>query len=404
MINNFLNFFALVILLSACSSNVVEDIAPQSTAVQRLEASYLEESYARIRSKQVSNVAYKLKFNLSGDKAEFSGQVEISFDLLNNKQDLTLDFSDGDVSRVNLNGQDIEIDYNSWFISIDRSMLTQGPQKIVVEFTHPYSKTGSGLYRFIDPEDERVYIYSDLEPYDANRIFPSFDQPDIKATYDMEVEVPSDWLVVTSRKETNVVDKGETKLWQFPISEKFSTYIFSLHAGHYHIWESKAGDIPLRLMARQALAEHVVIEDWFEITRQGFAFFQDYFEVDYPFHKYDQLIVPDFNSGAMENTGAVTFSERFIRRGSYTTEERERIANVILHEMAHMWFGNLVTMDWWNGLWLNESFATYMAYLSATEATEFNRAWHSFFSRTKRWAYNTDEQVTNHPIELPVDR
>ena len=201
--------------------------------------------------------------------------------------------------------------------------------------------------------------------------------------------------MITARREMAVEDKGERKLWRFPTSDKFSTYIFSLHAGPYRVWEGEAGSIPLRLMARQTLAEYVETEHWFKITQQGFKFFQDYFDVDYPFHKYDQVIVPDFNSGAMENVGAVTFSERYIKRGGYTIEDRERIANVILHEMAHMWFGNLVTMRWWNGLWLNESFATYMAYLSATEGTEFTQAWHSFFRR-KLWGYDTDEHFQKY--------
>ncbi len=408
MFQRILFLLSIVIGITACSSE--EPASPASSkpassapAITRLEASFLEESYARARSKQVANVTYKLDFSLSADKPSFSGVAEISFDLLNRDQDLTLDFSEGLIDSVNLNGRELEVNYNNWFLALSREDIEPGPQKLIIRFSHPYSSNGSGLYRFIDPEDGNAYLYSDLEPYDANRIFPSFDQPDIKATYEMTVTAPRDWLVVTSRRENEIVDKGDLREWHFPVSEKFSTYIFSLHAGPYHVWEADADGIPLRFMARQALAEYVNIEDWVTLTQQGFEFFQSYFEVDYPFHKYDQLIVPDFNSGAMENVGAVTFSERYIRRGSYTNEERERIANVVLHEMAHMWFGNLVTMDWWNGLWLNESFATYMAYHAATEATEFDRAWQSFFSRTKNWAYNTDEQVTNHPIELPVD-
>ena len=399
--------FILLILLStfaliSCSDKAAEKAPEQTPAIKRAEVSYLNETYALIRSKQVKNVAYKLEFNLPADEDDFSGKADISFELLNTDQDLTIDFSEGAVQKVLLDGKKVNFDYNNWFITIDRGHLKKGRQHITVEFTHPYSKTGSGLYRSVDPEDGRVYVYSDLEPYDANRIFPNFDQPDLKATYKMQVEVPSDWQVITARRETDITGEGDRKVWDFPDSDKFSTYIFSLHAGPYKIWEDKAGDIPLRLLARQTLAEYVEIDHWFKITQQGFEFFQKYYEVDYPFHKYDQIIVPDFNSGAMENVGAVTFSERYIKRGSYTIEERERIASVVLHEMAHMWFGNLVTMRWWNGLWLNESFATYMAYLAATESTEFTQAWHSFFSR-KLWGYDTDEQVTNHPIELPVN-
>ena len=393
----------LSFMLLSCSDKSAEEKSQQAQGIIRAEVSYLNEDYARLRSKQVDNVSYKLYFSLSGDEADFTGSAEIAFELLNTSQALTLDFSEGKVEKVSLNGNEIEAGYNGWFITIDPSLLHAGPQLISIDFSHPYSKTGSGLYRFTDPEDDKVYIYSDLEPYDANHIFPSFDQPDIKASYDMQVEVPANWQVVTARRETEVRDKGSRKLWEFPASDIFSTYIFSLHAGPYRVWEASAGDIPMRLMARQAMAEYVNVEEWFEISRQGFEFFGKYYDIKYPFHKYDQLIVPDFNSGAMENVAAVTFSERYIKRGTYTIEERERIANVVLHEMAHMWFGNLVTMDWWNGLWLNESFATYMAYLALTENTIFTQAWHTFYSRTKLWAYNTDEQVTNHPIEVPVN-
>jgi aminopeptidase N len=394
----------IFVLLSCSDKTPEEETATlKRVNIKRAEMSYLDESYARLRKKQLGDVKYKLSFNLSADEIDFSGIAEIDFELRNKNQALTLDFTDGKIEELVLNGRVIDFTYNNWFISIDELLLEVGPQHLRIKFSHPYSLTGSGLYRFIDPEDGNAYIYSDLEPYDANRIFPGFDQPDLKATYDMLVEVPSDWQVITARRETEIFDKGERKVWGFPASDKFSTYILSLHAGPYRVWEDNTAGVPLRLMARQTLARYVNVDEWFEISRQGFEFFETYYEVDYPFHKYDQIIVPDFNSGAMENVGAVTFSERYIKRGSYTIEERERIANVVLHEMAHMWFGNLVTMRWWNGLWLNESFATYMAYLAATENTKFTKSWHSFYLRSKLWAYNTDEQVTNHPIELPVN-
>ncbi len=395
--------YSVLLLLLSCSDKVSNDKPDRDQAVTRAEVAYLNEAYAGIRSKQIANVSYRLALSLSADETEFSGTVEVEFDLLNTAQALTLDFSEGNVLEVSLNGKAIPVSYNRWFITIDRSLLQEGRQKVLVDFSHPYSRTGSGLYRFTDPEDQRVYIYSDLEPYDANWIFPNFDQPDLKATYEMRVEAPRAWQVVTSIRESEVTVEGERRTWTFPADKKFSTYLFSLHAGPYQIWEAAADAVPLRLMARQSLAKYVDVQEWFEITRQGLEFFQTYFDIAYPFHKYDQIIVPDFNAGAMENVAAVTFSERYIRRGDYTPDERERIANVILHEMAHMWFGDLVTMKWWNGLWLNESFATFMANLALVENTVFTRAWHTFFSRTKLWAYNTDEQLTNHPIELPVN-
>lgn len=231
-------------------------------------------------------------------------------------------------------------------------------------------------------------------------LFPSFDQPDLKATYKVKVEAPASWTVVTSvREQAPPVIKGEMATWLFPESAKFSTYLFSLIGGPYQVWEGKAGDIPLRLMSRPALGKFVPADDWLKVTAQGLAFYNTYFDFAYPFKKYDQIIVPDFNAGAMENVAAVTFSERYIPRGSETTADRENRADTILHEMAHMWFGDLVTMKWWNDLWLNESFATYMASVALTDATEFKRAWETFYNGTKQWAYWEDQLVTTHPIE-----
>ncbi|HEX4925247.1 MAG TPA: aminopeptidase N, partial [Bdellovibrionales bacterium] len=357
--------------------------------------------HAAERSLRVSNVDYTLAFQI-GEGDDFGGQAAISFDLKHKSHPLTIDFNDGRVTKLKINGQDAPIVYNGMFLTLEPALLVEGANSVEIAFTHPYSKSGSGLYKFTDPEDKRVYLYTDFEPYDSNLLFPQFDQPDLKAAFTMTVEAPADWIVVSSVRESAVKDNSKVKTWSFPKSARFSTYLFSLHAGHYKVWESKAGDIPLRLFARQSLAKYVQPEEWFTVTKQGFEFFNEYFDYEYPFVKYDQLIVPDFNAGAMENVGAVTFSERFVQRGKSTAEERERRANTLLHEMAHMWFGNLVTMKWWNDLWLNESFATVMAYIAAQEATEFKKSWQSFFTGTKQWAYWEDQLVTTHPIVTHV--
>ena len=270
-----------------------------------------------------------------------------------------------------------------------------------IAFSHPYSSDGNGLYRFRDPVDGRDYLYTNFEPYDANRLFPCFDQPDLKATYATRVTVPAAWQVISITAASGVEDQGERKVWTFPPSARISTYIYALHGGEYQRWESLASDIPMRLFARASIAERVHPEHWFGPTEQGFAFFQAYFDIPYPFDKYDQVIVPHFNAGAMENVGAVTFSERFLRSGKVTRQARRSLASVILHEMAHMWFGNLVTMDWWNGLWLNESFATFMANLALREGTAFTEAPLDAFRRTV-FAYRADERDTTHPIEMPT--
>ncbi|OGQ17217.1 MAG: aminopeptidase N [Deltaproteobacteria bacterium RIFCSPHIGHO2_02_FULL_40_11] len=366
---------------------------------KRQKVQGISQKYAAYRASFISNVHYNLSFKLEDKNTEFFGEVEIHFDLKSQKP-LTIDFLDGNVQKLFMNGKEVsQIAYEKYFIEIPSMDLKRGKNKIKISFSHPYNKSGKGLYRFQDPQDGRVYLYSDFEPYDTNLMFPCFDQPDLKATYTLTVDAPKDWVVVSAtlenKKET--VSKDLTR-WFFPKTKPFSTYIFSMHAGPYQIWESKAGNIPLRLMARASFAKYVPVKEWFTITQQGFGFFQKYFKCKYAFSKYDQIIVADFNSGAMENVGAVTFNEAYIPRAEATEKQRETLAEVILHEMAHMWFGNLVTMRWWNDLWLNESFATYMSILAIDNATEFKRVWQSFYSDIKQWAYWEDGLVTTHPI------
>ena len=353
------------------------------------------------RAARVGNVAYDLRFELDGEADAYTGRVGITFELNAAGADLTIDFTGGALASVEVNGAPVDVSYNGFFLTLPASSLRTGSNKVGIEFSHPYSTDGNGLYRFRDPVDGRDYLYTNFEPYNANRLFPSFDQPDLKATFATRVTAPADWQVISVVRESEVEHLGARKVWTFPPSARISTYIYALHAGHYRRWESAAGDIPLRLFARASVADYVYPEHWFAPTRQGFDFFREYFEIAYPFGKYDQVIVPHFNAGAMENLGAVTFSERFLRRGTVTRQARRWLATVILHEMAHMWFGNLVTMDWWNGLWLNESFATFMATLALVEATEFSEGGLGAYLSTVR-AYRADERDTTHPIELPT--
>jgi aminopeptidase N len=358
---------------------------------------------ALIRSKKVSNVSYDLYFDISEKKKSYTGVSTINFELTNANSELRIDFSKGKVTSTTVNGASVEAKYNNHYLLISGKHLKHGANQIKIEFTHDYSRDGSGFYRFVDPEDKKIYTYTDLEPYDANRVFPCFDQPNLKATYKMKVKAPSDWEISTATLPTSVEKSGEnSKLWDFSKSAKFSTYIWSLHAGPYHIFTDKDAKYPTRLFVRQSLKKYVKTKDWFTFTAQGFEFLNEYFGYEYPYLKYDQLLVPDFNAGAMENVAAVTFSERYISRGVKSEKSRRKMANVIFHEMAHMWFGNLVTMNWWNDLWLNESFATYLANLGLSRNTEFKKSAMRDFSSTKNWAYWEDQLVTTHPIEAVV--
>ena len=270
--------------------------------------------------------------------------------------------------------------------------------EIVVVAEHAYEHTGVGLHRFVDPVDGAVYLHTQFEPFDAHRVFPSFDQPDLKATFTFEVDAPAGWEVVSNAAATERPAEGAAGRWRFGTTEKMSTYITALVAGPYHFVHRDHRDIAMGLYCRQSLARYLDADEIFDVTAAGFDFFEDAFGQPYPFGKYDQLFVPEFNFGAMENAGCVTFSERHIFRSKVTEAEREARADTILHEMAHMWFGDLVTMRWWDDLWLNESFATYASYLGLVEATRFRSAWTSFAGALKTWAYRQDQLPSTHPI------
>ncbi|WP_160152264.1 aminopeptidase N [Microbulbifer sp. ALW1] len=388
----------------AAVSHISAASAETSIAVDRENRPALTAEYAALRRAQIADVDYQVEVTLGNQSETFSGRVTADTTLARDlKQPLTIDFAGGTVKQVTLDGKAVDFDYNGNFIALAPSMLTKGKHSIAIEYEHPYSSDGSGLHHFKDPEDGSVYLYTHFEPYKANRFFPHFDQPNLKARYTVTVTAPESWQVVTATREEKVdaLENG-LKRWHFPQSKKFSTYIFPLHAGPFTVWESDAAGIPLRLFARKSMAEYVKPDDWFKFTGESFAFYQKYFDIPYPFEKYDQLIVPDFTIGAMENVAAVTFNEGYVSRGDKTQAQRQRLANVIAHEMAHMWFGDLVTMDWWNGLWLKESFATYMASLALSENSEFEDVWQNFYLGSKQWAYGADQLPTTHPIEVKV--
>ena len=274
--------------------------------------------------------------------------------------------------------------------------------ELVVEADAAYMRTGEGLHRFVDPVDGGVYLYTQFETFDAHRMYACFDQPDLKAVFRLVVHAPAGWVCVSNGAVQEQPDTGAAGTWRFVETPRMSTYITALIAGPYASVHDEHDGIPLGLYCRASLVSNLDADALFEVTKQGFDFFHRVFDYRYPFGKYDQLFVPEFNAGAMENAGAVTFLEDYVFRSKVTDAAYERRAETVLHEMAHMWFGDLVTMRWWDDLWLNESFATYMSVLAQATDTRWTHAWTTFANTEKSWAYRQDQLPSTHPIAADI--
>ena len=355
---------------------------------------------ARQRAAVVSDASYDVALDLTLDGERFGSVTTLTFAAQPGASTF-VDLVDGELTSVTLNGRELDLSaYADSRIAIDG---LEARNELVVTGTCLYSHSGEGLHRFVDPTDDRVYLYTQFEVPDARRVFATFEQPDLKAQFTFHVTAPAHWKVVSNSPTPEPITlDGGSAVWHFEPTKTMSTYITALVAGEYHevrdTYAGSYGQIPLGVFCRQSLVPFLDADDIFAITKQGFEFFEGAFQMGYPFGKYDQLFVPEYNMGAMENAGAVTFRDEMIFRSRQTVSAYEQRANTILHEMAHMWFGDLVTMKWWDDLWLNESFAEFAAHHSSVKATRFTDAWTGFTNSRKNWAYRQDQLPTTHPI------
>ena len=361
----------------------------------------LTQAEAEARAARVTDVAYELAINITEGASTYRGDVSVSF-RDHAEGDLFLDFRGKTIASLEINGVAAEPDWTGFRLTLPGGLLA-AENHVRVRYENEYDHTGDGFHQFIDPEDGAEYLYTNFEPYEAHRLFPCFDQPDLKATYHLTVDAPAGWVLISNSPEESRESLADNRQrHHFTQTRPFSTYLFALVAGPFAAFRDEHAGIPLGLFCRKSLVQYFDQPELFEVTKQGLDFYADFFDYPYPFSKYDQVFVPEFNAGAMENVGAVVHSEHMVFRDPPTDTQRQGRAETLLHEMAHMWFGNLVTMRWWNDLWLNESFATYMAYLSLVEATRFTNAWQAFNSGMKNWAYRQDQLITTHPIAAEV--
>ncbi|MFN8194562.1 MAG: aminopeptidase N [Nocardioidaceae bacterium] len=357
---------------------------------------------AATRGALLSVDSYTIDLDLTVSDKVFESTTVIRFSCSEPGASTFADLHGATVQEITLNGRALDAFevYRDQRIQLD-DLAADNELRVFCEL--PYSHTGEGLHRFVDPADQRVYLYTQFEVPDARRVYTTFEQPDLKSVFTFNVTAPEAWTVVSNSPTPAPESIGDEKaVWRFAPTERMSTYITALVAGEYHAvydeYVGKHGTIALGHFCRQSIKDHLDHEALNLISKQGFAFFEDAFDYPYPFGKYDQLYVPEYNMGAMENAGCVTFRDEYLPRSRQVHAFYEQRANTVLHEMAHMWFGDLVTMKWWDDLWLNESFAEWASHHAMVEATEFTEAWTGFTNARKNWAYRQDQLPSTHPI------
>ena len=372
--------------------------------IVRMPGTNLTRDEAATRAALLDVTSYTIDLDLTTGEKTFASTTTLEFSCREPGASTFADLVGATVHEITLNGESID---PTTAYADSRITLTDlaAENTLVVRADCAYSHTGEGLHRFVDPVDGRVYLYSQFEVPDARRVFTTFEQPDLKSVFTFRVVAPEDWKVVSNAPSPEPQPLGEGKaLFAFEPTERMSTYITALIAGEYHevqdTYEGKHGTIPLGHYCRQSLVEYLERDraEIVALTRQGFEFFEELFDFPYPFGKYDQLYVPEYNMGAMENAGAVTLRDEYLPRSRQPRSFYEFRASVILHEMAHMWFGDLVTMKWWDDLWLNESFAEWACYHAEVEATEYTDAWTGFANARKQTGYRQDQMPSTHPI------
>jgi aminopeptidase N len=363
-----------------------------------------DEAAARARILAVES--YAVGLDLTTGPEHFRTVTTVRFSCSEPGADTFIDLIAASVEKVTLNG--VELDPAEVFADSRIALPALGADnQLVVDATGSYTNTGEGLHRFVDPVDNEVYLYTQFEVPDSRRMYAVFEQPDLKASFTFTVTAPAHWKVVSNSptptpEAAGVADGVERATWSFAPTKRISSYITALIAGPYDEVrdevQTREGVVPLGIFCRKSLTEHLDAGNLFDCTKKGFAFFEKEFDQPYPFEKYDQIFTPEYNMGAMENAGAVTFTEVYVFRSKVSEAKVERRALTILHELAHMWFGNLVTMKWWDDLWLNESFAEWASTTCQAEATEWTSAWTTFATAEKAWAYDQDQLSSTHPI------
>ena len=349
-------------------------------------------------------IRYDIELDLTRGDTDFGSRTRVEFTAAPGGAAFA-DLVSTNVRSIKLNDRDLDPGAHHQDSRISLDDLAEH-NVLEVDADCQYMHTGEGLHRFVDPADGKAYTYSQFEVPDARRVYTTFEQPDLKSTFTLTVKAPKGWKVFSNAPTPSPEEDGDSWTYRFATTEKMSTYITAVVAGPYEgvtdtLTSSDGRTIDLGVYCRASVLEHLDADAIIDITRKGFEFFEDAYGIAYPFTKYDQVFVPEYNAGAMENAGCVTFRDAYVFRTRPTEAQLESRANTILHELAHMWFGDLVTMKWWNDLWLNESFAEFMSHLALAENTPYTEGWTGFMVR-KDWGLKQDQLPTTHPITAQI--
>lgn len=383
----------------------------------------LSRADARRRTAALAIASYEVEVDLSEctDPARTTYPTRSTISLSSTESDTFLDFIGESVESVEIDGEPRPFEYDGARIQV-RGLRTDGPSTVTVRAHARYSRSGEGLHRYVDPADGRTYLYTQYEPSDSRRVFPNCEQPDLKARFSFVITAPTEWEVLSNQPEVDQEDTGVNAAGlacsrrTYAQTPPMSTYLTCIVAGPYRRWSDEwAGTvpttdggttnltIPLGVLCRQSLAADFDPEEFLEVTKQGLGYFHELVHFPYPWGKYDQVLVPEYNLGAMENPGLVTFTDAgYVFQSGSTRSDHESRAETILHEMSHMWFGDLVTPQWWDDLWTKESFADYLGTAATAESTRFTDAWTAFCARRKAWAYRADQLPTTHPVVADI--
>ena len=364
------------------------------------------------RSATVHTRSYDVTLDLTRGETVFGSSTTVRFTSAPGSSTF-IDLIAPVVHSISLNGRALD---PAEVYADSRITLTglAADNELVVVADCAYMHTGEGLHRFTDPADGETYLYSQFEVPDSRRVFAVFEQPDLKASFTFTVTTPSSWTVLSNSptpEPTPTEDSdgsGDAHTFAFAPTEPMSSYVTAIVAGPYvgatdEYVASDGRTVPLGVYCRKSLVEHMDSAEILDLTKRGFAYYEDLFATPYAFTKYDQIFVPEFNAGAMENAGCVTHRDDYIFRSRPVEARVERRAVTILHELAHMWFGDMVTMTWWNDLWLNESFAEFTSTLATAEITRWDQAWTTFQTLEKSWAYNQDQLSSTHPVAAEIN-